>query len=130
MGTPRESHAATLLQNGKVLVAGVFNEHDRYLSSAEIYDPASGSWSPTGGMSSARIRFSATLLPDGEVLAAGGSGRADADVYDPASGIWNPIGSMTTVRFAPTATLVGTGDLVVGGSGVSGEALASAEIGR
>ena len=67
----RSAHTATLLPNGKVLVAGGFNDGG-YLSSAELYDPASGTWSATGSLTAARLRHTATLLPNGKVLVAAG----------------------------------------------------------
>ena len=69
MATARCLHTATLLPNGKVLVAGGV---DGVLSSAELYDPASGTWSATGSMGTARDYHTATLLPNGQVLVAGG----------------------------------------------------------
>jgi len=52
MTTPRRGHAATLLSSGKVLVAGgTADTRDVDLASAELYDPATGRWSPTGSMS-------------------------------------------------------------------------------
>ena len=64
-------HTATLLLSGKVLVAGGSNGVDS-LSSAELYDPATGIWSNTGSLHSARESHTATLLPSGKVLVAGG----------------------------------------------------------
>ena len=67
-------HTATLLPNGKVLVAaGADDSGAVVLSSAELYDPATGSWSSTGSLGTARFRHTATLLPSGKVLVAGGS---------------------------------------------------------
>ena len=66
MSVGRFGHTATLLPNGKVLVAG------GYIASAELYDPASGTWTNTGSMSTARAGHTATLLPNGKVLVAGG----------------------------------------------------------
>ena len=64
-------HTATLLPNGKVLVAGG-SIAAAALSSAELYDPASGTWTATGSLGTARDSHTATLLPNGKVLVAGG----------------------------------------------------------
>ena len=79
MGQARASHTATLLSNGTVLMAGGSD------STAELYDPFTGSFSPTGGMATGRTRHSATLLQNGKVLVAGSvRGRsfvASAELY-------------------------------------------------
>src|ERR1700733_163712 len=67
LGTPRSGHTATLLANGKVLVAGGYG-----LTSAEVYDPATGQWSATGSMISPRGEHLAVRLTNGKVLVAGG----------------------------------------------------------
>ena len=76
MNDARRFHTATLLQSGEVLVAAGFNGAEprggRYLSSAELYDPVSGQWTETGDIGFPRDRHTATLLPSGEVLLAGG----------------------------------------------------------
>src|SRR6266487_3627342 len=64
LNTARFAHTATLLSNGKMLVAGGFANSGN-LTSAELYDPASGSWSATGSLNTARYRHTATLLPNG-----------------------------------------------------------------
>ena len=98
LATARYWASATLLPGGRVLVAGGFTGFGggASLSSAELYDPASGTFSPTGPMSTARALTSATLLPDGRVLIAGGeqggiagqegTALSSAELYDPASG--------------------------------------------
>src|SRR5215831_11256327 len=75
LGTARSAHTATLLPNGKVLVAGGYN--GSYLSSAELYDPGTGTWTATGSMGTARRGHTATLLPNGKVLVAGGFNGSD-----------------------------------------------------
>src|SRR5207247_7243455 len=71
LSTAREFLAATLLANGKVLVAGGLNTSG-YLASAELYDPASGTWSATGSLATARESHTATLLPSGKERKSGG----------------------------------------------------------
>ena len=93
MATARKYHSATLLPDGKVLVAGGYGSSG-ILASAELYDPASGTWSSTGSMATARTDHSATLLPGGKVLVAGGgndSGAlASAELYDPRMQLFLP----------------------------------------
>jgi N-acetylneuraminic acid mutarotase len=67
----RFDHTATVLQNGKVLVAGGYNG-SHVISSAELYDPSTGTWTTTGSMSYIRFRHTASLLANGKVLVAGG----------------------------------------------------------
>ncbi len=90
-----------MLPNGKVLVAGGLATA-AYLASAELYDPANGSWTTTGSLATARDYHTATLLPNGKVLVAGGyngsSYLASAELYDPASGTWTATGSLATAR--------------------------------
>ena len=93
MNTPRMSHTATLLPTGKVLITGGYNYDDSYLNNAELYDPASGTWSATNSMTTVRVRHTAALLADGRVLVAGGQDNAvylsSVELYDPASGTWS-----------------------------------------
>jgi len=70
MLTARENHSATLLPNGKVLIAGGYGTNG--LSTAEVYDPATGAWAPTGAMTTNRYYHTATLLFSGKVLVTGG----------------------------------------------------------
>ncbi len=116
---------ATVLQNGKVLVMGGGNA-DTQLASAELYDPATDSWSSGGSMSEARTYFSATPLPDGRVLVAGGVRQealgipihislASADLYDPTTNSWAPAAPMAQVRSSSPATLLPSGMVLVAG---------------
>ena len=114
-------HTATLLPNGKVLVAGGYN--GGALTSAELYDPASGTWTATGSLNTARYDHTATLLPNGKVLVAGGisngSDLTSAELYDPASGTWTATGSLNTARYEHTATLLPNGKVLVAGGYVA-----------
>src|SRR3954468_17754170 len=121
--TPRRAHTATLLQNGKVLVVGglVTNQNQSEgLATAELYDPATGSWAFTGSLSGARYGHSATLLADGTVLVAGGTNLNDvlvgsAEIYNPATGLWHSVGNLTTARRAHSASLLPSGKVLVAG---------------
>jgi N-acetylneuraminic acid mutarotase len=138
LGEIRSRHTATLLANGKVLVTGGTGSYDLefghgFPSSAELYDPVSNTWSPAADMSRARWGLTATLLPGGKVLVAGGiddrgGDPADAELYDPASDTWLPAASMTAPRSYHVATsLAGGKVLVTGGANDSG-VVASAEL--
>ena len=92
MVSGRSYHTATVLADGTVLVAGGYSGGS--LSSAEIYDPKSGTFSVTGSMAVSRYFHTATVLADGTVLVAGGSSGsgslASAEIYDPKSGTSHP----------------------------------------
>jgi len=115
MADARESDSATLLGDGRVLIVG--GQNDRVLASAEIYDPKTGKFSPTGSLDAPSENHTATLMADGRVLIAGGdpSGGDDqtplasAELYDPKSGTFSPTGPMTTARKRAGAALLGTG---------------------
>jgi hypothetical protein len=133
MKQARENHTATLLPDGRVLVAGgdrpARGAAQPYLAGAEIYDPATGEWTATGSLLTARASATATLLRDGRVLVAGGSGfevagvsetvtaLAGAELFDPRTGAFTSAGSMTQARAGHTATLLQNGRvLFVAGS--------------
>jgi hypothetical protein len=140
MISPRYAHSATLLPNGKVLLAGGMGDSSntgtdlvppQALASAELYDPATGTFTPTGSMHVARASHTATLLPGGRVLIVGGADGpgtgyghypyfdsrplATAEIYDVATGVFTQTGDLTTGRFAHTATLLGDGTVLVAG---------------
>lgn len=130
---PRSGHTATLLPDGKILIAGGMRRNQDFYKSAELYDPATGKFQLTGEMSERRVGQIAVLLRTGKVLIAGGwvgrGGTDSAELYDPASGKFTAISKMTVRRGRPSATLLDDGDvLIVGGEENDNESLASAEI--
>ncbi len=121
LNTDRDGHTATLLQSGKVLVAGGFScgpppQSCFALNSAELYDPASGTWTSTGNLVAAHDGQTATLLPNGKVLIVGGDANGNsAELYDPLTGTWSPTGSLNLSRYSFTATLLPNGKVLVAG---------------
>jgi hypothetical protein len=134
MTTARAAHTATALLDGSVLVAGGFGDAGGSEASAELYDPGTGLFEPTGSMMGGRQSHTATRLEDGRVLVVGGydpdGGRlASAEIYAPDTGRFEPTGSMAAPRADHTATLLADGRvLIVGGTGAGYSFLSSAEI--
>jgi hypothetical protein len=138
MAAQRMHHTATLLPNGKVLVAGggVFSNPykvgldssaqqivDSPSHTAEVFDPQTETFSPAGAMNTGRSSHTATLLPDGTVLLCGGAlgwfnpngyvSDNTAEIYDPATGSFKNVGTMNTGKFWHTATLLPNGTVVL-----------------
>jgi hypothetical protein len=131
MALPRFSHTATLLQDGKVLVAGgTADTNTNVPQAAEIFDPATATLTSTGIMLAVHESHTATLLPSGKVLITGGVSTADiSELFDPATGAFAATGSMSGPRSFHTATLLSNGKvLVVGGIGSSNTDLVTAEL--
>ncbi len=137
MTAARKWHTATRLASGKVLIAGG-SDGTVALATAELFDPATGAFTPTGSMGVPRAFHSATLLSDGTVLVVGGgsdfeSGTlASAERYDPGTGLFTPTGSLTgNTRQMHGAVRLNDGRVLVAGgftndSGIGG--LATAEL--
>ncbi|WP_437708085.1 kelch repeat-containing protein [Sorangium sp. So ce448] len=132
MITPRGEHTATVLKDGRVLVAGGYPELDEppyttreamSLKAVEIYDPATRTWSPAAPLLQARSGHAAILLPDGHVLVAGGKMRnaaalgtflPSAEIYDPMTDTWTPAGPLSIPHPAPSMMLAGGRPVLVG----------------
>ena len=122
MAVARVGHSATLIpQSGKVLIAGGANSVSK-TNTVELYDPASKTFSsdatPSKNLTTARYRHTATLLPSGNVLIAGGDNGAPvalAEVYNAVLGTFSSPGSLATARFFHTATLLPNGRVLVAG---------------
>jgi hypothetical protein len=148
LNTGRQYHTATLLSNGMVLVAGGINNQscggicgNGVLGSAELYDPATGTFTSTGSLNTARVGHTATLLNNGMVLMAGGCtaclpgytnspNAAEAELYNPATGTFTRTGSLNTPRMLHTATLLDSGMVLMAGGqdSSSGNILADGEL--
>lgn len=136
MNYPRYAHTTTLLNDGRALIAGGMAEAERATASAEVYDPATGTFSETGSMKHKRVGHTATLLKDGRVLIAGGSneifflgGLKTAEIYDPVTGEFTETGTMNFARLGHRAILLQDGRvLVTGGQARDESKIASTEI--
>jgi hypothetical protein len=133
--TARDAATATLLDNGLVLVAGG-SSNGRVLTSAELYNPATGTWSAAGSLKSPRYHHTATLLTNGEVLIVGGNNTTGANTLDSAE-LYNPAtntftllqGTLWAQRAYHAATLLQDGNvLITGGVDEAGQPLSLAEI--
>lgn len=144
MASARFSHTATLLNDGRVLVAGGGDDSGcnlRSLASAESYDPVSNTWTAAASLSTARLSHSATLVSSGRVLVAGGrfvdtsapAGSwppiASAEVFDLTANAWRSAASMMNARESHAATLlIGGAVFVTGGENFTAGVLSSSEL--
>jgi N-acetylneuraminic acid mutarotase len=128
-GAPRAYHTATLLADGhKVLVAGGWDDTNTPIATAQLYDIASGTWSLTGNMTTARVGHTATLLPNGKILIAGGGPSVSSELFDPATGTFSLTGYMNISHKNHTATLLPNGKVLIAGGENSTGYTASAEL--
>jgi hypothetical protein len=138
MGTARFEHTLLLLSTGKALAAGGRSSTTgtTALKTAELYDPASGTWSPTGNMTNARRLHSMTQLgtssnstTSGKVLVAGGingtTSTSSAELYSTSAGTWIAAGNLDVARHAHTATLLADGRVLAAG-GLNGTTMLTA----
>src|SRR3954451_13900936 len=135
MNAARHGQAAALLKSGKVLVAGGYapdatpvSPASGYTRTEEIYDPSANTWTSVASMSTGRYQPTMTVLDDGRVLVAGGSGDIDsadgmkaavtlasAEVYDPEANTWTDVPAMSDARAQATATRLSDGNVLVAG---------------
>ncbi|HTR60926.1 MAG TPA: DUF3443 family protein [Candidatus Binataceae bacterium] len=134
MTTARTLHTATVMNDGRVLIAGGLPSDSVYptvsaLASAEIFDPTTNSFTATGSMNTARAWQTATLLQSNSVLVAGGATQnilpqylASGEVFNPSSGTWTAVSNQMSVKRAGhTATLLDTGEVIIAGTILSGD---------
>jgi hypothetical protein len=126
LNKPRFGHTATRLADGRVLVAGstVLSFGDKVAASAEIWSPATGTWTLTGSLSRGHAHHTATLLANGKVLVAGGSfislgsggpKPSPTELFDPATGTWALTGQLPVGRVGHQATRLADGRVLVSG---------------
>lgn len=132
----RQDHSATLLDDGRILIVGGYREiiGDKWLDTAEIYDPASGTSTPTVPLYCHGTSHEAVVLADGRVLVMGGAcggGRpgivAQAEIFDPLTNSWQAVSSMAQARFGLSATRLSDGTVLAIGGGDGLLPLASVE---
>jgi hypothetical protein len=129
MSIGRAGHTATLLSDGRVLIAGGFGDKGM-TESAEVYDPTTKTFVLVGPMSSARGGFTATLLQNGDVLVAGGGDReatSSAELFQASTNRFSRTGMMVVPRLGHTATLLLNGKVLIAGGASRQTVYASTE---
>ena len=122
----RFAHTATLLRDGRVLIAGGMERNGTWLDSAELWDPATEQFTAVGRMTARRAGATATLLPSGKVLIAGGSNGPDtslstAELFDPQTLTFTRTGEMMMQRSHAAAVLLRSGGVLMAGGNASGD---------
>ena len=121
MSSPREEFTLTLLARRPGARGGRRIRRQQPLASAELYDPVANTWTPTGSLSAPKGYHSASRLPDGRVVVAGGLtlpgpvATRITEVYDPATGLWTRVGDMLSLRHRHVATLLPDGRVLAAG---------------
>ncbi|MEI8135271.1 MAG: kelch repeat-containing protein [bacterium] len=135
MNSVRWLSEMVVLDNQTALIVGGYNENGEPLSSCEIYDPATATWSLTGSLHVARVYPTIVKLSNGHVISlCGGTqfgvGTATDVVedFDPSTGSWAVVGKLQKARYVPCATLLQDGRILISGGLVQGGMTATCEI--
>ncbi len=132
-GFPRTNHTVSLLQDGRVLVAGGYGNGGA-VTEPQVYDPVSGVWTTTGPMLNQHYGHTAALLQDGKVLIAGGrlidhSYTTAAEVFDPLTNLWTAAGALLNAHVGHATTVLPDGRaLIIGGTDASASGADRVEI--
>lgn len=128
MLTARESHAATLLSDGRVLITGGLaplpaDPWWQALRESEVFDPVTGTFAAVSPMTAARANHTSTLLPNGKVLITGGGyfPSDTAELFDVSTGAFTPTRSMAVARSGHAATLLPSGKVLITGNSLFAE---------
>jgi N-acetylneuraminic acid mutarotase len=130
MSKPRYVQGSALLKDGRVLVAGgwyAMSNSDPSHETAEIYDPATDRWSPTGSMKVARAEFGLAILADGRVLVTGGTGKnykltVGTEIFDPAIGSWTTTGDLKVATMWSAIQTLADGRVLISVGGLDASA--------
>ena len=125
--------AGGLLGNGQAMVAGGRDYANNLITTTQVFDPRTRTWSTTGAMSTIRIEATSQILQSGKAISIGGANAtgttlATAEIYDPATGTWSATASMTTARRAAASTVLSDGRVLAAGGYNNTTTPTSAEI--
>jgi hypothetical protein len=120
MNSARESHTATLLPDGLVLITGGFDNNGTGLDTAELYNPTTGHFRPAGKMTTSRSGHLAAALGDGDVLVAGGIDNRgvslkSAEIFVAGTGKFVKVAAMPRDRFLVGATILSSSEILIAG---------------